>query len=65
MPGSTPSSAWRAAAGAGRAVIDTTLNGSYLAIPLDREADLVHSVRSAGFEMRRDDGLVASIGMDA
>jgi len=48
---------------AGAEVKHTMLNGSYLAIPLDREADMVSVLRSAGFEVHRDDGLIASIGL--
>jgi hypothetical protein len=49
---------------AGAEVEHTTLNGSYFAIPLDREMDMVSVLRSAGFEVRRDDGLIASICVD-
>jgi hypothetical protein len=48
---------------AGAEVHHTVLNGSYFAIPLEREADMVDALRSAGFEVRRDDDLVASIGL--
>ena len=49
---------------AGAEAQHTMLNGSYFAIPLEREGDMVDVLRSAGFEARRDDDLVASIGLD-
>jgi len=48
---------------AGAGVHHTMLNGSYFAIPLEREADMVDVLRSAGFEVSRDDDLVANIGL--
>lgn len=47
---------------AGAEVQHTTLNGSYFAVPLERETDMVSVLRSAGISVRRDDDLVASIG---
>ena len=47
---------------AGGEVQDTTLNGFYFAVPLSREADMISVLRSAGYRVRRDDGLVARIG---
>lgn len=37
---------------------DTTLNGDYLEIPLDCEAEIVAALRERGFEVRRDDKLI-------
>jgi hypothetical protein len=37
---------------------DTVLNGDYLEIPLDREAELVAELRERGFEVSRDDELI-------
>jgi hypothetical protein len=48
---------------AGEYLIETTLNGSSFAIPLDREDDLVNALRSAGYEVRRDDDLIDSLGV--
>jgi hypothetical protein len=48
---------------AGGRLIDTTLNGSAFAIPLEREDDLVNTLRSAGYVVRRDDDLINSLGM--
>ncbi len=47
---------------AGRYLIETTLNGSSFAISLDREDDLVNALCSAGYEVRRDDDLINSLG---
>lgn len=47
---------------AGATVEFTALNGDYLAIPLDREADLVNVLCSAGCEVRRNDELIGVIG---
>lgn len=49
--------------GAGAEIHHTMLNGSYFAIPLEREADMVDILCSAGFEIHRDDDLVARIGL--
>ena len=38
-----------------------TMSGSSFAVPLAREADLVAVLCSGGFEVSRDDGLVASL----
>ena len=40
-----------------------TMSGSAFAIPLNRESDLITVVRSAGYELCRDDGLMG--GMSA
>lgn len=37
------------------------MSGSAFVVPLNREADLVTVVRSAGYEVRRDDGLIGSM----
>ena len=37
---------------------DTALNGDYLEIPLDCEAEIVAALRERGFEVRRDDKLI-------
>jgi hypothetical protein len=52
-------------AGAGAEVMHTVLNGSCFAIPLEKEDDLLTVLRSAGYEVRRDDGLISSIGIYA
>jgi hypothetical protein len=38
-----------------------TMSGSAFAIPLSREAGLMTVVRSAGYEVCRDDGLIGSM----
>lgn len=38
-----------------------TMSGSAFVVPLNREADLVTVVHSAGYEVRRDDGLIGSM----
>jgi hypothetical protein len=47
----------------GAEIIQTVHDGEYLAVPLDREADLVHTLRAAGYQVRRDDKLIAIIGL--
>jgi hypothetical protein len=47
---------------AGAKVVDTTLSGSFFAVPLDREADMVNVLRSAGYEVIQDGSLIYSIG---
>jgi hypothetical protein len=48
---------------AGGRLIDTTVNGSSFAIPLNRQEDLVRILRSAGYEVRRGDDLINSLGV--
>jgi hypothetical protein len=49
---------------AGATVEFTTLNGDFLAIPLDREDDLVNVIRSAGYDVHRNDELIGIIGLN-
>jgi hypothetical protein len=49
---------------AGAQVEFTVLNGDFLAIPLDREADMVNVLRSAGYDVRRNDELIGIIGLN-
>jgi hypothetical protein len=51
------------AAQAGGHLVDTTLNGSSFVVPLDSEEKMRDVLRAAGYEFRRDDGLVNSLGM--
>jgi len=39
-------------------IVHTTLNGEYLHIPAEREAELVAELRSRGFEVTRNDDLI-------
>ena len=48
---------------AGGYLIETTFGGSSFAIPLDREDDLVNALRPAGYEVRRDDRPINSLGV--
>jgi hypothetical protein len=48
---------------AGGRLIDTTLNGSTFTIPVEREDDLVNTMRSAGYAVRRDDDLINNLGI--
>ncbi|BBH71853.1 hypothetical protein ACTI_85380 [Actinoplanes sp. OR16] len=40
---------------------DTTLNGPYMEIPLDREEAIVAALRERGHEVRRDDALINTL----
>ena len=44
-------------------VMTTVLNGDYLYIPLDMEAELLAVLAKYGIEARRDDGLIEPLGM--
>jgi hypothetical protein len=49
---------------AGAEKLETVFNGPLLAIELDREADLRNVARSVGYQVHRDDTLIASIGAE-
>jgi hypothetical protein len=48
---------------AGAEVVATTLNGDYFAVPAEREADLLATLADLGYQARRDDSFVDSLGM--
>lgn len=47
---------------AGADVTATILDGDYLHVPLDREAELLAVLGRHGLEARRDDNLIAGLG---
>jgi hypothetical protein len=49
---------------AGARIEFTALNGDFLAIPLDREDDLVNVLRSAGYDVHKNDELIGIIGLN-